>query len=93
MALTARCALRRSAEPTQSTGGETALRHGEDREVRALPLLARTLRATARAVVRCQPAACFTHPRHRSAALRQVCTLFSLDSIVLIAQSLYEARI
>ena len=62
MALTVRWALRRRAEPTQSSGGETALRHGDYLEVRALPLLARTLREAARAVVRChQPAAGLTH--------------------------------
>ena len=63
MALTPCCALRRRARPTRPASGEVARRHGEDREVRALPLLARTLRAAARAVVRCQPAAGLTHPR------------------------------
>ena len=52
------CCLR--VRPTRPASGQVAHRHGEDREVRALPLLARTLRAAARVAVRCQPAANFT---------------------------------
>lgn len=84
MALTTRCALLHAGGHDQPDllAAKPRFTTAKACEVRVPSLLALTLRATACTVVRCEPAACFTHPRR--SALRQVCALISLGSIVLI---------